>query len=145
MSAAPSRRTPVHLWIVGVLAVLWHAIAVFDYLATQLRAEFYMSQFTPEQLAYFTGFPAWVTSAWAIAVWGGLAASFGLLFRKRWTVWLFAASIVGLATTTIYNFVLSDGAAIMGQGAVAFTAVIWIVAVLLLVYSLRQVKAGVLR
>ena len=45
------RRTPVHLWIVGVLALLWNLMGAFDYLATQLELEFYMSGFTEEQLA----------------------------------------------------------------------------------------------
>ena len=53
------RRTPVHLWIVGVLALLWNLMGAFDYLATQLQLESYMSQFTEEQLAYFYGFPSW--------------------------------------------------------------------------------------
>ncbi|MCP4895894.1 MAG: hypothetical protein GY906_02880, partial [bacterium] len=37
------RGTPIHLWIVGVLALLWNAMGAFDYLATQLKLEFYMS------------------------------------------------------------------------------------------------------
>ncbi|HLE83884.1 MAG TPA: hypothetical protein VJG13_06065, partial [Thermoanaerobaculia bacterium] len=74
-------RAPVHLWIVGVLALLWSAMGAFDYLATQTRWEPYVGQFTEEQLAYFYGFPAWVVAAWAIAVWGGLLASIALLLR----------------------------------------------------------------
>ena len=27
-------KAPVHLWIVGILAVLWNAIGCFDYYAT---------------------------------------------------------------------------------------------------------------
>ena len=142
---APRPKTPVHLWIVAVLAILWHLMAVFDYLATELRLESYMSQFTQEQLDYFYGFPSWVVAAWAIAVWGGLLASIALLIRRKWAVWLFALSLVGLALTTLYNFVLSDGAAIMGAGAAMFTAVIWIIAIALLLYAWRQAANGVLR
>ena len=46
-------KTPIHLWIVSILAVLWNAMGAFDYIATQYRLESYMSQFTPEQLEYF--------------------------------------------------------------------------------------------
>ncbi len=56
------RRTPVHLWIVGVLALLWSLVGAFDYLASQLKLDAYMSQFSEEQLAYFYGFPAWAIS-----------------------------------------------------------------------------------
>lgn len=138
-------KTPVHLWIVAVLALLWHLMGVVDYLATQLRWEAYMSDFTQEQLDYFYGFPSWVVAAWAIAVWGGLLASIGLLLRKRWAVWLFALALAGLALSTLYNFVLSDGAAIMGTTGTIFTVVIWIVTIALLLYARRQAAAGVLR
>jgi len=74
-------KTPIHLWIVGILALLWNAMGAFDYLATELQLEAYMEGFTEEQLAYFYGFPSWVVAFWAFAVWGGLLASVGLLLR----------------------------------------------------------------
>ncbi|MEJ2086529.1 MAG: hypothetical protein P8Y44_12770, partial [Acidobacteriota bacterium] len=67
MNAGDTRpKTPVHLWIIGVLALLWDGMGAFDYLATKLKLDFYMSQFNEQQLAYFYGFPAWVTAFWAI-------------------------------------------------------------------------------
>jgi len=139
-----TRRTPRHLWIVGVLAVLWNAIGAFDYTATKLRIESYMSQFTPEQLAYFYGFPAWAVATWAIAVWGALLGSIGLLLRRRWAVWAFGISIVAMLLTAVYNFGLSNGLAVMGQGAVLFTAVIWIIAFALFFYARAMAARGVL-
>lgn len=137
-------RAPVHLWIVGVLALLWNALGAFDYLATQMRLDFYMSQFPEEQLAYFHGFPAWAVAAWAFAVWGAFFGSVALLLRKRWAVWLFGVSLAGMAVTTVYSYALSEGAAIMGTVGAIFNAVIWIVAILLFLYARAQAKRGVL-
>jgi len=125
--------------------VLWSAVGAFDYTASQLRIESYMSQFPPEQLEYFYGFPAWSVAAWAVGVWGSLIGSLGLLLRKSWAVWVFGASIAGLALTTLYNFVLSDGLSIMGSGAAVFTAVIWIIALFLFFYARAMAKRGALR
>ena len=138
-------RAPRHLWVIGILAVLWSAVGAFDYTASQLRIESYMSQFPPEQLEYFYGFPAWSVAAWAVGVWGSLIGSLGLLLRKSWAVWVFGASIAGLALTTLYNFVLSDGLSIMGSGAAVFTAVIWIIALCLFFYARAMAKRGALR
>jgi len=138
-------RAPTHLWIVGIVALLWNAIGAFDYSATQLRLESYMSQFTPEQLEYFYGFPAWAVAAWAIAVWSSLFGSLALLLRKAWAVWLFGAALAGMAVTTLYNFVLTDGAALMGGGAVAFSAVIWAIALFLFFYARAMAGRRVLR
>jgi len=137
-------KTPLHLWIVGVLALLWNLVGAFDYLATQLELESYMSQFNQEQLDFFYGFPKWVTSAWAIAVWGSVVGTVGLLLRRKWAVWAFGASLLGMAITTIHNFLLTNGAEVMGSAGSMFTIVIWVVAIFLFVYARRQAAAGVI-
>lgn len=138
-------KTPVHLWIVGILAVLWNAMGAFDYTATQLRLDFYMSQFTEEQLQYFYGFPVWVKACWATAVWASLLGSLALLLRKAFAAWLFGLAILGMAGSSIYNFFLTDGMTLMGDGAAVFTAVIWIIALLLYFYAVAMVKRRVLQ
>lgn len=144
MSPSPATRPPAHLWIVGVVSLLWNAIGAFDYTATKLRLEFYMNQFTPEQLDYFYNFPAWATVGWALGVWGALAGSVALLLRRAWAVAAFGASLAGLALSSLYNLVLSGGMEIMGAGGAAFTLVIWVVAILLFVYARAQAGRGVL-
>ncbi len=138
-------RVPRHLWIVGGLSLLWNAVGALDYSASQLRIEAYMSQFTPEQLAYFYAFPAWAVAAWAIAVWGSLLGSLFLLLRKASAVWLFGVSIVAMVLTGIYSYVLTDGLALMGTGGAIFTAVIWLIAFSLYFYARAMVRRGVLR
>ncbi len=137
-------RTPIHLWIVGVLALLWNFMGAFDYLATQLKLEFYMSQFSEEQLDYFYGFPSWAVAGWAFAVWAGFVGSIGLLLRKSWSVWAFGVSLGGMIFSSIYTFGLSNGVEMMGSGGVIFTVAIWAVAIFLLWYSKQHAKAGVL-
>lgn len=142
--AAGRRRTPVHLWIVGVLALLWNAIGAFDYLATELKLDFYMSQFTEQQLAYFYGFPAWAVAGWAFGVWGGLAGAVGLVLRRRWAAWAFAVSLAGMAVSSLYTLVLSNGAEVMGTSGAVFSAVIWVAAIFLLLYARVLAKRGFL-
>lgn len=143
-SSAPRARTPIHLWIVGLLSLLWGAMGALDYLAAQMRWDFYMSQFSEEQLEYFYGFPAWMVAGWALAVWAGLAGAVGLLMRRSWAVWMYVLSLVGMAISTFYNFILTDGGEVMGSGATVFSVVIWVVAIALLLYSRRQAMRGVL-
>ena len=106
--------TPWHLWLVGALALLWSGFGAFDYVMTQTRNASYLSALSPEQLAYFYGFPKWVVAAWALSVWGGVLGAVLLLLRKRWAVRAFALSLVTIVLTSFYNFVLTDSVAIMG-------------------------------
>jgi len=139
-----SSRRPIHLWVVGILSLLWNSMGAFDYTASELGLEFYMKQFTPEQIAWFHSFPAWAIAMWAFGGWGAFVGSIGLLLARRWAVWAFAVSLFGLAFNTLYTYVLS-GPNPMGKSAGLFTCVIWVIAVALLVYAWRQSKVGVLR
>lgn len=140
-------RTPVHLWIVGAMAVLWNAVGAFDYLMTKLRVDAYMGQFTAEQLEYFYAFPAWATAAWALGVWCALGGSVALLLRTRFAVHLFSLSLLGLALTTVYTNIITDGTAAMGEsvGYLIFSIAIWVILIGLLVYSIMMRRRGVLR
>lgn len=139
-----THQAPLHLWVVGILSLLWNAVGCFDYLATKLQLDFYMSRFSEAQLDYFYGFPAWTTIFWALGVWGGLLGSLALLFRSRWAVALFAVSLVGMIVSTAYTVFLSDGLELMGTEATVFSAVIFVIGVLLLVYARKMSARGVL-
>lgn len=138
------RKAPFHLWVVGILSLLWNAVGAFDYTATKFQLEFYMSQFTPEQLEFFYGFPLWVNAAWAIAIWASLLGSLFLLFRKALSAWLFGIAILGLAVTSVHNFILTDGMAIMGEGAATFSVVIWVIALFLYFYASAMARRRVI-
>lgn len=141
----PARKRPMHLWVVGILSLLWNAMGCFDYLATKLRLDSYMSQFSEAQLDYFYGLPAWFSVFWALGVWGALLGSVALLAASRHAVALFAVSLLGMIVSSIYSLGFSNGLEIMGAAGAAFSAVIFVVGVLLLVYARRQRARGVLR
>jgi hypothetical protein len=138
-------RPPWHFWVIGIVALLWNAMGAFDYLMTQTQNESYMSQFTPEQLEYFYGFPAWVVSSWAFAVWGGLLGVVLLLLRKALAVPVLIFSLAAMIVTTIYSFVLSNGMEVMEGFGVFFTALIFFVSVALVFYARAMRARGLLR
>jgi len=142
----PTSRTPRHLWVIGIVALLWNAIGAFDYLMTQTKNAAYLSGFPPEQLAFFFGLPAWVVAAWAIAVWGGVLGAALLLLRKRLAVPVFAVSLAGLVVTTFQNWVLSNAAEIFPDTASrVFSVMIFAIAVGLYFYARAMRERGVLR
>jgi hypothetical protein len=143
----PSPTTPRHLWIVGGLSLLWNAVGAMDFTMTVTRNAGYLKGFTPEQLAYFSSFPAWVVAAWGIATWGSVVGSVLLLLRRGLAFHLFLASFVGMVLSMVHNYILTDGLKAMGGGvgAVIFCVVIFAIGVLLLVYTRAMRRRGVLR
>jgi hypothetical protein len=146
MQQAVSARAPAHLWIVGILATLWNAFGCFDYFMTTTRNETYLAQFTAEQLAYYESLPAWLTGAWAIGVWGGLAGALLLLIRSRYSVWAFALSFIGAVVAMGYQQLATTMPESMTSGMMGIMPwVIIIIAAFLLWYSWDAEKKGVLR
>jgi hypothetical protein len=138
-------KAPWHLWLVGILAVLWNSVGVVDYVMTQLQNAAYMSAFTQVQLDYFYSQPMWVTISWGIAVWSSLIGSILLLMRKKISVGVFLLSIVGVVVTSVYSYGLSNGYEIMGGlFALIFSIMIFVIAVALYFYAKSMTNKGVL-
>jgi hypothetical protein len=146
MATSAETRAPAHLWIVGVLALLWNGFGCFDYLMTNLKNKTYLSQLTADQLAYMNSLPAWLTGVWAVGVWGGLAGSILLLLRSRHAVWVFGLSLIGAIVGMGYQMFMTNMPASMTEGAMGIMPwVIIAVAAFLLWYSWNTQKKGVLR
>jgi len=140
-------KTPWHLWLVGVIALLFNAIGVFDFVMAMTQGAAYMAKagMTPEQIAHYQQMPGWMTAVWAVGVWGALLGSVLLLLRKRWAAPVFAISLAAFALSLLYTYVLTEGGRIMGsQNAIAST-VIAVLLIFFTVYSGRMGQRGVLR
>jgi len=151
MATNAERRTPVHLWIVGVLALLWNGIGCYDYLMTRMRNTDYFESMMPGTdpnaiLAYIDSFPVWAQAGWAFGVWGGLVGALLLLIRSRYAVWSFLLSLIGAILGLGYQIANPGGPAGMHEGAGAVMPYIIIaIAAFLAWYSWNAQKKGVLR
>ena len=145
MATTAEARVPVHLWIVGVLALLWNAFGCYDYLMTNLENAAYLERFSADQIAYMHSLPAWLTAAWAIGVWGGLAGSLLLLIRSRYAVWALGLSCVGAIVGLGYQLMMTAMPASMKHGLMGIMPwVIILITIFLLWYSWSMEKKGVL-
>lgn len=141
------QRVPWWFWVVAVVSLLWNAYGGYDYVMTQTGGADYLAGLgmTPAQIDYLNAMPGWMTGFWALGVWGAVAGSLLLLFRSRFAVWAFAASLVGLLVSLLYTYVLSDGYAVNGTKVVIMNVVITAAALFLIWFSRRMVARGILR
>lgn len=133
---------PWHLWVVGVVTLLFNSMGIISYTTTKLGMLAEMG-LTPSQIAFMDSYPAWVSVFWALGVWGAFAGSVLLLLRSRFAVSAMWAALVGLLVTTIYHYVLIEVPADMQ--APALDVSIWVVTVFLLFYARAMAARGVLR
>ena len=98
-------KAPFHLWIVGILGLIWSAGSAHAYLMTNIRDPNYLEQMGvgAEMMQLIDAFPIWTMAAWAIGVWGAVAGSLLLLLRSKYCAYAFALSLLGLAASTFYQ------------------------------------------
>jgi hypothetical protein len=141
-NAIGGAKTPWHLWLVGIVTLLFNAMGVLSYVTTKLGMLAEMGM-TPDQIAFMDSYPAWAIGFWALGVWGAFTGSVLLLLRSKWAVATMMVALVGLIGTTIYNYALTTVPESM-QAPVLDLA-IWAVTLFLLLYARRMAAAGVLR
>jgi hypothetical protein len=152
MDAVGQARAPWHLWVVGIVSLLWNAFGGYDYTMTQLRDPGYLGMFADqmgmslaEVNSFFDSFPAWASVLWALGVWGSVLGSILLLMRSRHAVAAFLISLVGAVLSFAYQFTIDLPPAMDTPMNKAMPTVIVGAVILQLWYARRQARNGVLR
>ena len=136
---------PWHLWLIGIIGVLWNAMGVVSFMLTQLKVEAVMSRFPPQQRAYFESFPLWVVAFWALAVFGGVLGCLLLLFKNRLAFHLLLASVIGAIVFNVGGLFLLGGMEVMREtGGLGFTVFPIIFSAILAYYAWAMSKRAVL-
>jgi len=145
-STATGSKVPIHLWIVGVLAVLWNGFGATDFAASTFAPDVWLGDmmgYNTEQVGFIKSFAWWQSLMWFIGTWGGLLGSIALLMRNQLAVPLYIASIIGAVGSMIVSRTYKDVPEGMDPGFIPY--VIIGIAALLLIYAIRMRRAGVLR
>ncbi len=140
-------RTPWHIWLIGVIALLFNSIGVFDFVMSLAQGADYQASagMTPEQIAYYQQLPAWMMAAWGVGVCGAFLASILLLLRRKLAMPVFVLSLIAFLVSLLHTYVLTDGGAIMGQQNAITSAVIAVLLAFFSWYAWAMAARGVLR
>ena len=149
MATTAQGRTPVHLWIVGILSLLWGCMGAYDYVMTRMHNLAYFKSMMPNAdpttvYAFLDGMPIYASIGWGLGVWGGLLGAVLLLVRSRYAVWAYAASFVGMLLSFGWQLLVATNVpAAMSNPVVP--AVVTVIGIFTLWYSWSMEKKGVLR
>lgn len=133
---------PWHLWLIGGLMAIWNGFASFDFMATVLRFEPWLSQLPDDVVAHYLAAPVWMFAMWGIGAVGGFISALLLLMRNRLAVPIFAASLLAAVIAQVY----AVGNPPPGDSSGLVLAVVIIaIASLVLLYAMWMKRRGVLR
>ena len=140
-----SARSRAPLWFTAMAmgGVAWNIFGVVQFTGSLAATQetLVASGMTPEQAAVMTGYPAWMTIAFGIGVFAGLAGSVLLLFRKAQAMPFLLASLVAYVALWIGDAVHGVFAALGASQVVILTIVVAIAAALFAISRQPGAKA----
>lgn len=142
MTVIGQKKTPWHLWVVGVVTLLWNSVGGFSYTMTRLGKLADLGM-TADQIAYFESYPIWANTVWAMGVWGAIAGSILLLMRSRFAVSALVISVVGLVGTSLYQHILTETPESLQSWPLSIA--IWATTLFMLWYAGKMRRDGVLK
>ncbi|MCB1449239.1 MAG: hypothetical protein KDJ67_03825 [Nitratireductor sp.] len=131
----PASCLPAPRWLLmsALGGVAWNLFGAFQFVGavTATPESLVASGLTPEQAAVMTGYPVWMTLAFAIGIAGGLVGSVLLYLRRPLSKAALAASLVAYVVLWIGDAIHGVFAAMGAPQVVILTTVVAIAATLL--------------
>ncbi|HEX8622987.1 MAG TPA: hypothetical protein VF718_13555 [Allosphingosinicella sp.] len=123
MATVTPAAPPAWFRIVALVAVLWNAFGVFQYLSSVGLFGDPMTGMTAERAAAESIPPA-IIGAFALGTFAGLIGSLGLLLRKRWALPALVLSLLALIVLEGWIVFLSGALDLFGGPGLPVTIVV---------------------
>lgn len=136
MTTTSINKPPIWYWLLSIIALVWNGMGVNAYLQQAYNTESYQTMYSEEQLEIAANMPAWVTAAFAIAVFAGALGAIGLLLRKSWAVKLWLLSLI--AVIVQMGYILING----HESSMLMTILIIVFALLFVWFSRMSQSKG---
>ncbi len=133
---------PRSFWIISILALAWNLMGIASYLMTVTMSPATLGAMPEAERALYQNIPVWVTSSFAIAVFGGTLACILLLLRNAWASTLFVVSLLAILLQMGHAFFMTQMLTVRGAAGAALPLCIVVVAIFLVWYSTGAKKRG---
>ncbi len=130
-----SKKPNVGFWVISSLAVIWNLMGIDGYLNQTYKTERFKSMYSEEQLEIIFNSPAWVTAAFAMAVFSSVLAGVLLLLRKKSSKMFFVIGLLAVIVQTVYNVFMNPGIELYGSMEYSMLTIIPLFSVFLVWYS----------
>ena len=118
-------RKPSNLfWVISSIALVWNLMGVFNYLDQVFMTDKVLETLPKEQQILYQDISAWVTAAFAIAVFSGTLGSLFLLLKKKIASTFFIISFLGIMGQMSYGLLIDQNFDSYGPMGIAMPIII---------------------
>ncbi len=140
----PKNKPAASFWIIGIAALIWNLMGVFEYLTMAYMTAEDLAVLPVEEQRFYDNVPAWVTAAFALAVFGGTLGCILLLLRRKLATFVFIISFASILAQMTYTVFISKAMEVYGPGNVIMPITVIITGAFLVWYSKKMEGQGML-
>ena len=138
-------KPPAWFYVAATILIIWDCIGCYAYLSDVSMSAGDIARLPAAQQEIWNMTPAWVKSAYAIAVWIGLAGGLSLIMRRRIAQPLYIVSLIAVVLQFGWTFAATPILSTVGSSAAAFPMFIVAIGLVEVWFSRRAAARGWLR
>lgn len=142
VSEPGAAKAPWHLWLVGILSLLWNASGAWVFVQAQTGNPMDMDA---TEIAYYAEQPVWAVFLTDLAFAGAILGAVALLLRSRWAPPLYLLSIAAIVFSAVGDIARGSALLLQNRGWLTLALVTTGLALLQWAYARWMAKRGVLR
>jgi hypothetical protein len=142
MNETTGVQAPRSFWVISVVALVWNLLGLAAYVAQVTMTPEALAALPPDERALYENVPVWATSAYALAVNGGVLGCLFLLLRKSWAIPFLVVSLVSVLVQMFHAFFLTNALAVYGPGITIMPTLVTAVAIFLVWYAVNAKNKG---
>jgi len=129
-------------WVVSLIALIWNLLGAMAYIAQVTMSPEAFQALPENERALMESAPTWATSAFAIAVWGGVLGCILLLLRKKLATMVLIISFIGVLVQMYHSFFISNSIEVYGPGGMVMPVMVLGIGMFLIWFSRKSSANG---
>lgn len=133
-------KAPTWFMVVSIIAFIWNLMGVMAYLGQAYMPQEMFEAMSEAERNLMESTPAWVTAAFAFAVFGGTIGSLLLILKKKVAKTFLIVSLLGIVVQQFWNFFIGNTFEVYGPEQAIMPVMILIAGVLLIGLANKAIK-----
>lgn len=136
MTDSTQIKIPKWFWVLAVIFLLWNIMGILSFFGHTFITEEALAQLPENERALYGDYPFWTTIIFAIATFGGLIGSIGLILKRKWSKQFFIISFLAIVPQMIHNVFFTKSMEVYGMAqAVTMPVLVVLIGVFLIWFS----------
>ncbi|MFN0201162.1 MAG: hypothetical protein ACKVTZ_06550 [Bacteroidia bacterium] len=107
-------KTPKWFWVLAVVLLLWNIMGILSFFGHTFITEEALAKLPENERALYGDYPFWTTIIFAIATFGGLIGSIGLIVKRKWSKLFFIISFLAIVPQMTHNVFFTKSIEVYG-------------------------------